>query len=38
MKNAMLFLGTIHLQDRNIVCDSVRVLACDIPQRNLSAL
>ena len=33
-----LFLGTIHLQYRKIVRDSVRKLAYDIPQRNPSSL
>jgi len=33
-----LFLGTIHLQNRKIVSDSVRKLPYDIPKRNLSIL
>jgi len=37
-KNARLFSGTIHLQNRKIVWDSVRTLAYDIPRRNLSTL
>jgi len=37
-KEARLFLGTIHLQNRKIVRDSVRTLAYDIPKRNLSML
>jgi len=32
------FLSTIHLQYRNIVGDSVRKLAYDIPKRNHSSL
>ena len=32
------FSGTIHLQSRKIVSDSVRTLAYDIPKRNLSTL
>ena len=32
------YTGTIHLQNRKIVCDSVRRLAYDIPKRNLSTL
>jgi len=34
--NGRLFIGTIHVQNRNIVGDSVRKLAYDIPQRNFS--
>ena len=33
-----LFLGTIQLQNREIVLDSVRKLAYDISTRNLSTL
>ena len=33
-----LFLGTIHLQNRKIVSDSVCKLPYDIPERNLSTL
>ena len=33
---AVLFLGTIHSQNRKIVGDSVRILTYDIPKRNLS--
>ena len=36
MKSARLFLGTIHLQNRKIVRDSVCKLAYDIPKRNIS--
>jgi len=31
-------IGKIHVQNRNIVGDSVRELAYDIPGRNLSTL
>jgi len=34
--NRKLFMGKIHVQNRNIVGDSVRKLACDIPERNFS--
>jgi len=34
--NARLFLGTIYLQNRQIVGDSVRILAYDIPKRIFS--
>ena len=34
--NGKLFIGTIHVQNRNIVGDSVRKLAYDIPERNFS--
>jgi len=34
--NGKLFIGTIHVQNRNIVGHSVRKLAYDIPGRNLS--
>ena len=37
-KNARLFLGTILLQNRKIVWDSVRKLAYNIPKRNISTL
>ena len=37
-KGARLFLGTIRLQKRKIVSDSVRKLAYDIPERKLSTL
>ena len=33
-----LSLGTIHSQNRKIVCDSVRKFAYDIPDRNISTL
>jgi len=36
MQGARLFLGTIHLQSRKIVRNSVRKLAYDIPKRNFS--
>jgi len=32
--NGKLFVGKIHVQNRNIVGDSVRKLAYDIPERN----
>ena len=32
--NGKLFIGTIHVQNRNIVGDSVRKLVFDIPERN----
>jgi len=35
MKGARLFLGTIHLQNRKIVRDSVRILGYDIFNGNL---
>jgi len=35
--NRKLFIGKIHEQKRNIVGDSVRELAYDIPERNFSA-
>ena len=35
-KNARIFLSMIHLQNHKIVGDSVRILAYDIPKRNLS--
>ena len=38
MKNTRLSLGTINLQNRKIVGDSVRILAYDSPERNLSML
>jgi len=31
-----LFIGKIHVQNRNIVGDSVRELAYDIPERNFN--
>jgi len=34
--NGKLFMGMIHVQNRNIVGDSVRKLAYDIPERNFS--
>jgi len=34
--NGKLFIGKIHVQNRNIVRDSVRKLAFDIPERNLN--
>jgi len=34
--NGKLFIGKIHVQNRNIVRDSVRKLAVDIPERNLN--
>jgi len=34
--NGKLFMGTIHVQNRNIVGDSVRKLAYDIPDGNFS--
>ena len=34
--NEKLFIGKIHAQNRNIVEDSVRELAYDIPERNFS--
>jgi len=34
--NEKLFIGNIHMQNRNIVGDSVRELAYDIPERNFS--
>jgi len=37
-KDARLFLGKIHLQNHNIVRDSVRKLAYDILKRNLTTL
>jgi len=37
-KNTRLFLGTKYLQNHKIVRDSVRLLAYDIPTRNLSTL
>jgi len=37
-KNARLFSGTVHLQNRKIVWDSVRKLAYNIPRRTLSTL
>ena len=37
-EGARLFLGTIHMQNRKIVWDSVRKLAYDIPERNFSML
>jgi len=35
--NGKLFKGKIHVQSRNIVGDSVRKLAYDIPERNYSS-
>ena len=35
-ENGKLFIGKIHVQNRNIVGDSVRKLAYDIPERNFS--
>ena len=32
----LLFIGKIHVQNRNIVGDSVSKLAYDIPERNFS--
>jgi len=34
--NGKLFIGNIHVQNRNIVGDCVRKLAYDIPTRNFS--
>ena len=34
--NGKLFMGKIHVQNRNIVGGSVRELAYDIPERNFS--
>jgi len=34
--NGKLFMGKIHVQNRNIVGDSVRKLAYDVPERNFS--
>jgi len=34
--NEKLFIGKIHVQNRDIVGDSVRKLAYDIPERNFS--
>jgi len=34
--NRKLFIGEIHVQNRNIVGDSVCELAYDIPERNFS--
>ena len=34
--NGKLFIAKIHVQNRNIVGDSVRKLAYDIPERNFS--
>jgi len=34
--NGKLFIGEIHVQNRNIVVDSVRKLAYDNPERNFS--
>ena len=34
--NGKLFMGKIHVQNRNIVQDSVLKLAYDIPERNFS--
>ena len=34
--NGKLFIGKIHVQNRNIVGDSVRELAYDITERNFS--
>jgi len=34
--NGKLFIGKIRVQNRNIVGDSVRKLAYDIPERNFS--
>ena len=36
--NGNLFIGKIHVENRNIVRDSVRKLAYDIPERNFSTL
>ena len=34
--NERLFIGTIHVQNRNVVGDSVRKLAYDIPKINFA--
>ena len=34
--NGKLIMGKIHVQNRNIVGDSVRKLAFDVPERNFS--
>jgi len=34
--NGKVFMGKIHVQNRNIVGDSVRKLAYDVPERNFS--
>ena len=34
--NGKLFIGTIHVQNRNIAGDNVRNLAYDMPERNFS--
>ena len=34
--NEKLFIGKIHVQNRDIVGDSVRKLGYDIPERNFS--
>jgi len=34
--NERLFIGTIHVQNRNVVGDSVRKLAYDIPKINFT--
>jgi len=34
--NEKLFIGKIYVQNRNIVGDSVRKLAYDIPEKNFS--
>jgi len=34
--NGKLFIGKIHVQNRDIFGDSVRKLAYDIPERNFS--
>ena len=34
--NGKLFMGKIRVQNRNVVGDSVRKLAYDIPERNFS--
>ena len=34
--NEKLFIGKVHVQNRNIVGDSVRKLAYDIPEKNFS--
>jgi len=34
--NGKLFVGKIHVQNRNIIGQSVRKLACDIPERKIS--
>ena len=36
--NGKLFVGKIHVQNRNIVEDSVRKLALNIPERNFSTI